>query len=227
MKSIFGFIYFLLSLSYSQNADFRYDNIDKESIHDHAIKVSNSSTLWLSELINIPRLNRYKLFVKYGQSFFLKEINGKKWILPNLQLGVKPTGNLLLSGKFFGMHLEKDSPQIIGGGVHYITGDINNWIISFQKSAINGLNDFRLVSTSFNIEKLVHQSFFDMYIDLGMNYYVSKSYYSSINLPTKIEGDLNHIGFVFIAPYNSLNMVISLKISSDNHLLQAALIKGF
>lgn len=227
MKFILGLGYFLLSLSYSQIIDFRYNNTDKESLHAHAIKVSSSSALWLSEQINTPRTNRHRLFVKYGQSLILKEINNKKWILPNLELGVKPTDNLLLSGKFFGLHLDKDSPQIIGGGVHYISGENNNWTISFQKSAINGLNDFRLVSTSFNIKKLVHQSFFDMYVDLGMNYYISNSYYNSVDLPKKIERDLNHFGLLFMTPFNSLNIVISSKISSNNHLIQAAIIKGF
>lgn len=218
---------FLLSLSYSQSLDFRYSNIDEESLHAHAIKVASISTLWLSEQINTPRTNRYRLFVKYGQSLILKEINNKKWILPNLELGVKPTDNLLLSGKFFGLHLDKDSPQIIGGGVHYISGENNNWTISFQKSAINGLNDFRLVSTSFNIKKLVHQSFFDMYVDFGANYYISNSYYNSFVLPKKIERELNHIGILFMIPFNSLNILISSKVSSENHLIQAALVKGF
>jgi hypothetical protein len=227
MKFILWLGCFLLSLSYSQSVDFRYSNIDKESLHAYAIKVASSSTLWLSEQIKTPRTNRYRLFIKYGQSLILKEINNKKWILPNLEFGVKPTDNLLLSGKFFGMHLDKDAPQVIGGGIHYITGENNNWTISFQKSAINGLNDFRLVSTSFNIKKLVHQSFFDMYVDFGANYYISNSYYNPVDLPKKIERDLNHIGLQFLIPFNSLNILISSKVSSENHLIQAALIKGF
>ncbi|MFL2989431.1 MAG: hypothetical protein ACJZ11_01800, partial [Candidatus Neomarinimicrobiota bacterium] len=101
------------------------------------------------------------------------------------------------------------------------------WTTSFQKSAINGLNDFRLVSTSFNIKKLVHQSFFDMYVDFGANYYISNSYYNSVDLPKKIERDLNHIGLLFMIPFNSLNILISSKASSENHLIQAAFIKGF
>ena len=124
------------------------------------------------------------------------------------------------------MHLDKDAPQIIGGGIHYITGENNNWTLSFQKSAINGLNDFGLVSTSFNIKKLVHQSFFDMYVDFGANYYISNSYYNTVDLP-KIERDLNHIGLQLFLPFNSLNILISSKVSSENHLIQAALIKGF
>ena len=227
MKFILGLGCFLLSLSYSQSVDFRYSNIDKESLHAYAIKVASLSTLWLSEQINTPRTNRYRLFIKYGQSLILKEINNKKWILPNLELGVKPTDNLLLSGKFFGLNLDEDAPQVIGGGIHYITGENNNWTISFQKSAINGLNDFRLVSTSFNIKKLVHQSFFDMYVDFGANYYISNSYYNSVELPKKIERDLNHIGLQFLIPFNSLNILISSKVSSENHLIQASLIKGF
>ena len=66
-----------------------------------------------------------------------------------------------------------------------------------------------------------------MYVDLGLSYYISNSYYSSFDLPKKIERDLNHIGLLFMTPFNSLNIIISLKVSSDNHLIQAALIKGF
>ena len=94
MKFILGLGCFLLSLSYSQSVDFRYSNIDKESLNAHVIKVASSSTLWLSEQINTARTNRYRLFFKYGQSLILKEINSKKWILPNLEIGVKPTDNL-------------------------------------------------------------------------------------------------------------------------------------
>ena len=87
-----------------------------------------------------------------------------------------PTENLLLSGRFFGFHLDRDAPQIIGSGIHYNFGKDNFWIISFQKSAINGLNDFRLVSSSFHLERHFAKSVFDIYLGIGSNSYINKSY---------------------------------------------------
>ena len=75
----------------------------------------------------------------------------------------------MVSGKFFGVHLGEESPQIIGGGLHYITGEDQDLVISFQKSALNGINDFRVVSTFFHIDKRLQKSFYDIFIGFGIN----------------------------------------------------------
>ena len=75
-----------------------------------------------------------------------------------MNFGLRLSNNLFTSGRFFGFHLEKDSPQIAGLGIHYTFGEEGFWTVSFQRSAINGLSDFRLVSSSFNLEKYIEKS---------------------------------------------------------------------
>ena len=227
MKTILGFFYFSYSIIFCQSANFSYKEIAERNIQRHAEKVATTSSLWLSDHINILRLNKYKLYLKYSQSIFFKEINGLNWVLPSFQFGLKPTDNLMVSGKFFGVHLNEESPQIIGAGLYYIAGEDQDWVISFQKSALNGVNDFRVVSTLFHIDKRLQKSFYDVFIGLGINYYISNSYFSSIELPKKIEGDLNCLSLAIIIPYKTINVCVSSQISSKNQLFQLALVKGF
>ena len=186
MKTHLVFICYSFSLLIGQSANFRYDIYNDSELYNRAVNISNVSSLWLSDQISIAQDDRQRVIIQLGYSMFSKMINNLSWRLPDMHFGIKPTENLLISGRFFGFHLERDTPQIIGSGMHYNFGEDTFWRVSFQKSAINGLNDFRLVSTSFNIKKLVHQSFFDMYVDFGANYYISNSYYNSVDLPKKI-----------------------------------------
>ncbi len=39
-----------------------------------------------------------------------------------MNFGLRISNNLFTSGRFFGFHLEKDSPQIAGLGIHYTFG---------------------------------------------------------------------------------------------------------
>ena len=114
MKTILGFFCFSFSVIFCQSANFSYKEIAEQNIQGHAEKVATTSSLWLSDHINILRLNKYKLYLKYSQSVFFKEINGLNWVLPSFQFGLKPTDNLMISGKFFGVHLDEESPQIVG-----------------------------------------------------------------------------------------------------------------
>ena len=81
MKTILGFFCFSFSIIFCQVANFSYKEIAEQNIPAHAEKVATSSSLWLSGHINILRSNKYKLYLKYGQSLFLKEINGLNWVL--------------------------------------------------------------------------------------------------------------------------------------------------
>ena len=144
-----------------------------------------------------------------------------------MHFGIKPTENLLISGRFFGFHLERDTPQIIGSGMHYNFGEDTFWMVSFQKSAINGLNDFRLVSSSFHLERYFTKSGFDIYLGIGSNSYINKSYYSSNNLPDKIEGKIKYFSSKVQFPYKDIKFGISSKLNSGLQLFQFFIIKGF
>ena len=227
MKTILGFLSFSLSIIFCQSASFSYKEISEQSLQRHAQKTAKSSSLWLSGHINTLRLNKYKLYIRYSQSLFLKEINGQNWVLPSFQFGLKPSDNLMLSGKFFGVHLDEESPQIVGGGIHYISGENQDWSISLQKSALNGINDFRIVSTLFHLDKRLQKSFYDFFIGFGINYFISNSYFSSAELSKKIEGKLNYLSLAVAVPYKTINMCFLSQLSSDNQLFQLALVKGF
>ena len=84
-----------------------------------------------------------------------------------------------------------------------------------------------MVSTLFHIDKRLQKSFYDVFIGFGINYYTNNSYFSSIELPKKIEGDLNCLSIAIIIPYNTINVCISSQTSSKNQLFQLALVKGF
>ena len=132
-----------------------------------------------------------------------------------------------MSGRFYGFHLDKDAPQIIGSGLQYVFGQNDLWMVSFQKTAINGLNDLRLVSSTFNIERCFEKMNFDIFLGLGSNTYINQSYYSSLSLPKKIDGDIRFISAKFLVPYKQLKLGFASKLSSDLLLFQIFVTKGF
>ena len=130
--TILVFLLFISSIN-SQNIDFSLDDVDERNLYDHSRNIANSSTLWLAGNINTPESGGKALYIKYSHSSLLKKINNNHWFLPNLQFGLMPSNNLMLSGNFFGIHLKKDILQISGGGIHYLGGENQDWIVSFQK----------------------------------------------------------------------------------------------
>jgi len=227
MKTHLVFICYSFSLLIGQSANFRYDIYNDSELYNRAVNISNVSSLWLSDQISIAQDDRQRVIIQLGYSMFSKMINNLSWRLPDMHFGIKPTENLLISGRFFGFHLERDTPQIIGSGMHYNFGEDTFWRVSFQKSAINGLNDFRLVSSSFHLEKYFTKSVFDIYLGIGSNSYINKSYYSSNNLPDKIEGKIKYFSSKVQFPYKDIKFGITSKLSSGLKLFQFFIIKGF
>ena len=227
MKTQLVFICYSFSLLFGQSANFRYDIYNDSELYNRAVNISNVSSLWLSDQISIAQDDRQRVIIQLGYSMFSKMINNLSWRLPDMHFGIKPTENLLISGRFFGFHLERDTPQIIGSGMHYNFGEYIFWMVSFQKSAINGLNDFRLVSSSFHLERHFTKSVFDIYLGIGSNSYINKSYYSSNNLPDKIEGKIKYFSSKIQFPYKDIKFGITSKLSSELQIFQFFIIKGF
>ena len=167
------------------------------------------------------------LYIKYSQTLPLKKINNNYWVLPNLQFGLMPTSNLMLSGNFFGMHLKKDILQTLGVGIHYLGGEDQDWVISFQKSALNGLSDFRLVSTCISINKRFKKSFYYYFLGIGSGDFSFTSYFDSSELPKKFDGSLTYLKLEVLIPYKDFDLIFSSNISSKNQLFQLGLVKGF
>ena len=224
--TILVFLLFISSIS-SQNIDFSLNSVDEQNLYNHSRNIANSSTLWLAGDINIPRSNNKALYIKYSQLLLLKKINDDYWVLPNLQFSFMPSSNLMLSGNFFGMHLKKDILQISGGGIHYLGGENQEWITSFQKSALNGLSDFRLVVTSVSINKRFKKSFYYYFIGIGSGEFSFTSYFNSIELPKKFDGGLTYLKLEILIPYKDFDLTFLYNTSSKNQLFQVGLVKGF
>tara|TARA_B100001559_G_C16482592_1_gene614501 strand:- start:1204 stop:1890 length:687 start_codon:yes stop_codon:yes gene_type:complete len=227
MKTLLVFICISISILFCQSADFRYHIYDDSEIYNSAVNISRSSSLWLSDQLSIGKNDSQRLIVKFGYSIYPKEINNMTWRLPDFILGIRASNNLLLSGRFYGFHLDKDAPQIIGSGLQYVFGQNDLWMVSFQKTAINGLNDLRLVSSTFNIERCFEKINFDIFLGIGSNTYINRSYFSSLNLPDKIDGNIKYISSKILFPYKKLNLGFASKLSSDLLLFQIFVTKGF
>ena len=224
--TIWVFLLFISSI-YSQKIDFSLNAVDEQSLYNHSRNIANSSTLWSAMSINTLEPSDKALYIKYSQTLPLKKINNNYWVLPNLQFGLMPSNNLMLSGNFFGMHLKKDILQISGGGIHYLGGEDQDWVISFQKSTLNGLNDFRLVSTSLSINKRVKKSFYYYFLGIGSCDFSFTSYFDSSELPKKFDGSLTYLKLEVLIPYKDFDLTFSSNISSKNQLFQLGLAKGF
>ena len=227
MKTLLVFIFFFASIVLGQGADFRYDNYNESDLHESAINISHLSSLWLSDHISIKQDENKRLIIKFGYSSYLKKINNLRWILPDLNFGLRLSNNLLTSGRFYGFHLEKDSPQIIGAGIHYTFGNNELWTVSFQKSAINGLNDFRLVSSSYNIEKYIEKSKFDVFIGAGSNTIINTLYYSSSFLPNKLDNNIKYVSIKILYPFWKMKLGLGSRFNSEMLLFNLFLSKGF
>ena len=227
MKTLLVFICFSISILFCQSANFRYHIYDDSEIYNSAVNISRSSSLWLSDQLSIGNNDSQRLIVKFGYSIYPKEINNMTWRLPDFIFGIRASNNLLLSGRFYGFHLDKDAPQIIGSGLQYVFGQNDLWMVSFQKTAINGLNDLRLVSSTFNIERCFEKINFDIFLGIGSNTYINRSYFSSLNLPGKLNGNIKYISSKILFPYKKLNLGFASKLSSDLLLFQIFVTKGF
>ena len=227
MKTLLVFICISISILFCQSANFRYHIYDDSEIYNSALNISRSSSLWLSDQLSIGQNDSQRLIAKFGYSIYPKEINNITWRLPDFILGIRASNNLLLSGRFYGFHLDKDAPQIIGSGLQYVFGQNDLWMVSFQKTAINGLNDLRLVSSTFNIERCFEKINFDIFLGIGSNTYINRSYFSSLNLPDKIDGNIKYISSKILFPYKKLNLGFASKLSSDLLLFQIFVTKGF
>ena len=227
MKTLLVFICISISILFCQSANFRYHIYDDSEIYNSAVNISRSSSLWLSDQLSIGQNDSQRLIVKFGYSIYPKEINNMTWRFPDFILGIRASNNLLLSGRFYGFHLDKDAPQIIGSGLQYVFGQNDLWMVSFQKTAINGLNDLRLVSSTFNIERCFEKINFDIFLGIGSNTYINRSYFSSLNLPDKIDGNIKYISSKILFPYKKLNLGFASKLSSDLLLFQIFVTKGF
>ena len=227
MKNQLVFLGILFSVAISQKLNFRINEFNDSEIIKKSENISYLSSLWLADKISIGPNNNNKLIIKVGYSTFLGKINNLNWVLPNFNIAFKLTDNLFVSGKYYGIHLEYDIPQINGTGLQYFFGNDHTLVFSYQKNSLNGLTDFKLVSNTYILEKNLPLSFGDLFFSVASNSYQQKNYYTSSVLLNEYEGDINFIGIKILVPISSIKVGVFANINQRHSFLQLSLSKSF
>ena len=188
----------------SQSAEFRFDNGDDGYVRS----VINTSAFWLSESPVMDPTTSNRVILQPGFSSSLTKLSGEYWTYPNLDIGIKVTRNLAVTGKIFGFTNGKESPQILGAGFQYYSGgeDTLNWSTSIQRIDLKGLNHFRLTSLTLDIRKWISWKFVDIRLGIGSNFFKEVSYFGYHNAPAAMEGQINFIGVDAIIRYTIFNI---------------------
>ncbi len=188
----------------SQSAEFRFDN----GFDGYVKSVVHTSAFWLSESPIMKPTTSNRVIFQPGFSSSLTRLWGKYWTYPNLDIGIKVTGNLAVTGKIFGFSTGKESPQIMGAGFQYYFGgaDTLDWSTSIQRVDLKGLNHFRLASLTLDIRKWISWKFVDFRLGTGSNFFKEVSYSGNHNAPAAMEGQINFIGLDAIIRYTIFNI---------------------
>ena len=125
-----------------------------------------------------------------------------------MDIGIKVTRNLAITGKLFGFSTGKESPQILGAGFQYYFGgaDTLDWSTSIQRVDLKGLNHFRLTSLTLDIRKWISWKFIHFRLGTGSNFFKEISYFGNHNAPAAMEGQINFIGVDALMRYTIINI---------------------
>ena len=227
MKNQLVFFGILFSVAISQKLNFRINEFNDSEIIKKSENISYLSSLWLADQISIGPNNNNKLIIKVGYSSFLGKINNLNWVLPIFNVAFKLTDNLFVSGKYYGIHLEYDVPQINGTGLQYFFGNDYTWVFSYQKNVLNGLKDFRLISSTYILEKNLPLSYGDLFFSVASNSYQQKNYYSSSFISNEFDGHINFIGMKILIPIKNIKVGVFANINQRHSFLQLSLSKSF
>ena len=194
----------LSGITFSQYADFRFDSFNCVNCDEYANTVINQSAFWMSETPSIDPMSQNRFYIQSGYSLSISKIKGHHWGYPNLDLGIKTTKNLSLTGKIFGFASQEESPQILGAGLQYAFGgkDTLNWVTSIQRIDLKGLNHYHLTSITIDIRTWIKWNPIIFRIGTGSIFYKQKSFFTVSGMDSKIDGQINFIGVDTLYPYS-------------------------
>ena len=91
----------------SQSAEFRFDNGDDGFVRS----VVNRSAFWLSDSPVMNPTTSNRVILQPGFSSSLTRLWGEYWTYPNLDIGIKVTRNLAVTGKLLASLRERNRPK--------------------------------------------------------------------------------------------------------------------
>ena len=212
MKILFALLITSILLNGQSNA-FRLDyNNYRQKIY--------SSSLWLSGSPSINPKSSNRFIIQLDIRTIIFENYEDYLICPNIDIGLKLTKNLLLTSKSYGFKKGYDSPQIIGAGFQYYYGTRDNldWLLSFQRVDLNGLDHFRLKSFTINLGRWIILNSVNFIVGFGMNTFKENSYINLGDNLDSMEGQINFISFDTIIPTSILNIGFETKLTNQNLL---------
>jgi len=201
----------------SQSAVFRFDNGDDGFVSS----VVYTSAFWLSESTIINPTTSNRVILQPGFSSSITRLWGKYWTYPNLDIGIKVTRNLAVTGKIFGFSTGKESPQIIGAGFQYYFGraETLDWSTSIQRVDLKGLNHFRLASLTLDIRKWISWKFIHFRLGIGSNFFKEVSYSGKHNAPSAMVDQINFMGVDALLRYTIFNIGAGTRIHPDRTMV--------
>ncbi len=103
------------------------------------------------------------------------------------------TRNLTFISKIYSFNHEKQSPHIYGVGVLYESknNEGSNWTSSLQKVNLRGLSDYRLSTITIGVSRVLSYNAVYLSYGLGSIFYNQKFYKFYVNIPEKIESQIN------------------------------------
>ena len=217
------FIFIILVLTgtiFTQSADFRFDTIACQKCDGHAKSVIRLSSFWLSESPAVDPMSSNRIIIQSGFSSTVRRMWSDYWTYPNLDIAVKVTNNLALTGKVFGFSAPKESPQVLGAGIQYYYGggDTLNWVSSIQRVDLKGLSHFRLTSLTFDIRKWIEWHSIHFRIGAGSNFFKERSY-KGYSEPSSMKGQINFVSADALKSYSFFKYGIGTRIHPGRTLV--------
>ena len=217
------YLYFLLSsICNAQSARFRYLESD---VNDVVFPAS----LWLSNAVLINPIIHSRFTAQIGLSTIPVKEPMRLWMYPNFDFGFRLTKNFTITLKTYGYVAERDAPQVIGGGVQYYFGsqDTLDWILSFQRTDLLGLEYYNLKSLNFDIGKWFLDNTNLFKVSFGTNLFDGVAFKVPIDQLKNFDGKFNYIAVSMLRPFMFFDIGIGLKFSSKNSIFSLHTKKDF
>ena len=211
--------YFVLA----QGADFEFDPSSKSQYQN----VFNYSSLWVSKTVPFRPYDKMRILMSLGFSTPGKFFQGQTWILPDTDVAVKISNNLILSGKVYGFSTEKNQIQVIGSGLQYLFGgpSIKEFVFNIQRVDLNVHEKFRLKSITYESSRWISKKIPFIRIGLGTSFF--SVIYNDLQQKNKVEGQNNYLFIDLLSPFYDVFWGAGLKVHHERSLLSIFVQKEF
>jgi len=214
---------FLNCFVLAQGSDFEFESNSKSQYQN----VFNYSSLWISRTVPFRPYDKMRILISLGYSLPTKFFQGQPWILPDADIAVKISNNLILSGKVYGFSTKKNQIQVIGSGLQYLFGGqrIKEFVFNIQRVDLNVHEKFRLKSITYESSRWISKKLSFIRFGLGINFFSVD--YNDFQEKNNFEGQNNYLFIDLLRPFYGFFGGFGLKIHHERSLLSFFIQKEF